>query len=62
MSNKKIQDNKKKNRPFYMLFTFTEFNQIIKIKNLLNISIAEFVRICIQEWIENHKDVIHPIF
>lgn len=62
MSRKKIPNNQKRNKLFSILFTSLEFSQIDKIKNLLNISIAGFIRICIREWIENHKDVLDPIF
>lgn len=62
MSRKKVPDNQKRNKLFSILFTSLEFNQITKIKNLLNVSIAGFIRICIQEWIENHKEMINPIF
>lgn len=62
MGRKKIPDDQKKNKLFHMLFTSLEFSQITIIKNLLNVSIAGFIRICIREWIENHKEILNPIF
>ena len=56
MSRKKVTN--KKSETLSTKLTIKESNTVRFISNMLGISIARFISMCIQEWISNHSDFI----
>ena len=59
MSRKKEIDGKTER--FSIRLTIKEIIKVRLISSVLGISIARFIRVCIQEWISNHSEVMEII-